>query len=366
MELGNEPVYFGLISGNTSLEEVVMTIHTHAGTYPVYHSIDTTQIYKSSQLITKKTGMMIQPNKAIVGANAFAHGTKVIIAESGIHQDGYLKNKSTYEIISPKLIGLPDKQLVLGKHSGRNAFNSRIKSLIKDTLYAEPLEKNPSCYESLFIAFKRLADSKKTGVNDEDLFALLDGELSIITGIQLYAFKSLTVVSGTGILSTATLTLVDLSKKAQASSKSSSENDSDYELVDAAIGQGPVHAIFNAINRLVGFKHILASYNVSAVTGGSDSLGLVTVKIRKSETDQKPCPVDISSDIYDNENSSSSGHIYTIGTGTDSDILKASAKAYINAVNKLLGSERRKVAMKTEDEINGDSKETLKTRNVDV
>jgi 2-isopropylmalate synthase len=361
-----------------------MAIHIHAGTYPVKHTIDTTQIYNSSQLVTKKSGMMIQPNKAIVGANAFAHGIRRLKTESGIHQDGYLKNRSTYEIMSPQLIGLPDKQLVLGKHSGRNAFNTRINSIIANTIYAEPMASNPAAYESLFTAFKKLADCRKTGVNDDDLFALLDAELSLITGVQIYMFKSLTVISGSGILSTATLTITDVSKQAQNREALNKEaqnmealnkeaqnmeaqnrealnketqnmetqnkeapnketqnkegqtqnNDAqheDYELTDAATGHGPVHAIFNAINRLVGFKNVLASYNVSSVSGGSDSLGLVTVRLRPSSSTRSP-----SQPVLEDDEADMDGPVCT-GRGTDEDILIASAKAYINAVNKMIG-----------------------------
>ena len=142
-------------AGNTSLEEVVMAIHTHPSFYPVKHNIDTYQIYNASHMVTRKTGMPIQPNKAIVGANAFAH-------ESGIHQDGMLKNRSTYEIIDPSILGLPSKALVLGKHSGRNAFKTHLDRLTQSTIYSEPLGRDPELYNRIFIAFKKLADARKT------------------------------------------------------------------------------------------------------------------------------------------------------------------------------------------------------------
>ncbi|KAI8914482.1 2-isopropylmalate synthase [Gorgonomyces haynaldii] len=314
-------------AGNTSMEEIVMSIHTHPNTFPVYHSIDTYQIYNASQLVTKKTGMPIQPNKAIVGANAFAH-------ESGIHQDGVLKNKTTYEIINPEILGLPNKALVLGKHSGRNAFKTRIDELVKDTIYQEPLHKNPKAYENLFVSFKRLADMRKSGVHDQDLFALLDEELNLLNSFQTFKFHALHVMAGSGISATATVSIEDTTKDPEESSQ-----DGGKIITDAAVGHGPVHAIFNAINRIVGFSNVLASYEVRAVTGGSDSLGSVHVKIRRDKisghVDKKPRLLD-QDDTQDFKNAFA-------GQGTDEDILVASAKAYLNAVNKMLTAEQRSV-----------------------
>ncbi|KAJ3322480.1 hypothetical protein HDV06_003024 [Boothiomyces sp. JEL0866] len=304
-------------AGNTALEEIVMAIHTHPNYFPVYHTIDTYQIYNTSHMVTKKTGMPIQPNKAIVGGNAFAH-------ESGIHQDGMLKNKSTYEIINPDILGLPSKALVLGKHSGRNALRTHIEKLVKDTVYEEKIQNDPSIYDKLFKSFKKLADTKKDGVNDQDLYALLDDHLNVITsGIAKYEFESLSIMSGTGILSTATLSV------------KVKENDEESVVTDAATGHGPVHAIFNAINRIVGFRNILASYEVKAVTEGSDSLGGVYVKIKKAKDEDRANKKPRLEETLEID-----GNIIG-GQGVDEDILAASAKAYINAVNRMLNAERR-------------------------
>nr|KAJ3423194.1 hypothetical protein HK105_000691 [Polyrhizophydium stewartii] len=330
-------------AGNTSMEEVVMAIHTHPTVFPVFHNIDTYQIYHASQLVTRKTGMMIQPNKAIVGANAFAH-------ESGIHQDGVLKHKATYEIIQPEILGMPSKALVLGKHSGRNAFRTRIDEIIRDTIYQAYIAREPTAYETLFVAFKKLADSKKRGVTDQDLFALLDDHLNIhSSGRETFRFHSLQVVSGTGILATATVSIIntvvpppaDPSEAAAADAEPSTPTEN--IITDAAIGHGPVHAIFNAINRLTGVKNVLASYDVTGVTDGSDALGKVIVRIRPSDGSGDHAPrfeTDESSDSATDVDETVQGQ------GTDEDILVASAKAYINAVNRMINSERRIISGK--------------------
>ncbi|KAI9325439.1 2-isopropylmalate synthase, partial [Zopfochytrium polystomum] len=204
-------------AGNTALEEIVMAIHTHPNTFPVYHTIDTQQIYITSQLVTKKTGMPVQPNKAIVGANAFAH-------ESGIHQDGVLKHKATYEIIQPESIGLPSNSLVLGKHSGRNAFRARIEQILGDSVYADKLASQPAAFETLFASFKRLADTKKSGVTEQDLYALLDDQLNIDASVrEIYRLKSLQVVSGSVVMATATVALWDYSNAASGADASNGD-----------------------------------------------------------------------------------------------------------------------------------------------
>ncbi|KAJ3034316.1 hypothetical protein HDV00_005192 [Rhizophlyctis rosea] len=329
-------------AGNTSLEEIVMTIYTHPTSFPVYHSIDTKQIYHTSQLVTKKTGMVIQPNKAIVGANAFAH-------ESGIHQDGVLKHRQTYEIIEPEVLGIPSGQLVLGKHSGRNAFKTRIESIVKDSVYEDVVKGDPTVMEKLFGNFKKLADTKKRGVTDQDLYALLDDQLNVQdSGRETYLFKSIQVVSGSGVLSTATVTIVDTTKKPVANGTSPVEGQVEgVERCDAAIGHGPVHAIFSAINRLIGFRNVLASYEVKAVTEGSDALGKVLVRIQEdteedssSSSDEPPTKVPR---LAQDEESAAGGSSFVHGggetwqgQGVDEDILVASAKAYINAVNRMV------------------------------
>lgn len=263
--------------------------------------------------------MPIQPNKAIVGANAFAH-------ESGIHQDGMLKNKSTYEIISPEILGLPSKDLVLGKHSGSNAFKSHIDKMIKNTIYADPLTKNPQIYAAMFVSFKKLADAKKSGVTDQDLFAILDDHLNILdSGNAAYEFMDLQLMSGSKILSTATLSV---KKEGEV-------------VTDAATGHGPVNAIFNAINRIVGVTNLLASYEVKAVTEGSDSLGTVIVKVQQ-DLGATHVTKKVKVSKKDAAAVLSNGDVFT-GQGTDEDILVASAKAYINAVNRMENAERRMV-----------------------
>ncbi|KAJ3023166.1 hypothetical protein HKX48_004107 [Thoreauomyces humboldtii] len=352
-------------AGNTSLEELVMAIYTHPTAYPVYHTIDTVQIYQTSQLVTKKTGMVIQANKAIVGANAFAH-------ESGIHQDGVLKNKSTYEIIEPSVVGIPSNSLVLGKHSGRNAFRTRLEEITKDSVYEDVVKQKATgddagkqhaqAFEKLFAAFKKLADTKKRGVTDQDLFALLDDQLNVNdSGQATYLFRSCQVVSGSGVLSTATVTIVDTSmtKVTSVTSLDGEEPSSPtkngdvqegVERCDAAIGHGPVHAIFSAINRLIGFTNVLAAYEVRAVTEGSDSLGRVVVRIHEEDeeddADQRPSKAP----RLENEDTASGPwgdrKITYQGQGTDEDILVASAKAYINAVNRMVEAKRRVTARK--------------------
>jgi 2-isopropylmalate synthase len=310
------------------MEEVIMTLHTHPSSFPVFHTINTHQIYNTSQLVTKRTGMLIQPNKAIVGGNAFAH-------ESGIHQDGVLKHKETYEIMQPELLGIPSNALVLGKHSGRNAFKTVLETLIKGSaVYENTQLDNPEISERLFKAFKKLADTKKKGVQDQDLIALLDEELHLSSsGPELFSLQEIQVISGSSIKATATVTMLDASNPLQPISKT-----------DAAIGHGPVHAIFSAIHRIVGISSsVLVSYDVKAVTEGSDALGKVTVKITEDvlayKNDQQQPEkgiksVNLISGTTEHQ-SFDKGLVYQ-GIGTDEDILVASAKAYIQALNRFL------------------------------
>ena len=304
-----------------------MALYTHPGSFPVYHSIDTTQIYNTSQLVTKRTGMMIQPNKAIVGGNAFAH-------ESGIHQDGVLKHKETYEIMQPEVVGIPSNSLVLGKLSGRNAFKSRLETLIKSsTVYQSAILSDPKTMERLFVSFKKLADTKKRGVNDQDLFALLDEELNIhSSGPETFTFVSLQVFSGSQVKATATVSVLDISNP-----------ESPVEKVDAAIGHGPVHSIFSAINRIIGCRSVLASYDVKAVTEGSDSLGKVTVKIMPEEGPSSPETSQVNLVIGERFTSNAFENVQVFqGIGTDEDILVASAKAYVQALNKYLNFKKQR------------------------
>ncbi|KAJ3123228.1 hypothetical protein HK101_006380 [Irineochytrium annulatum] len=339
--------------------------------------------------------MPIQPNKAIVGANAFSH-------ESGIHQDGVLKHKATYEIIQPEVIGLPSNALVLGKHSGRNAFRTRIDQILGGSVYADQLRADPTQFETLFVSFKRLADTKKSGVTEQDLYALLDDQLNTgVLGVERYRLKSCQVVSGTGVLATATVAVWDtaaavngagiaavspmagavisgdamdhtspsaplippvtngLATSPSSGSVMTAADDHHQstaaappgiERMDAAIGHGPVHAIFSAINRITGFRNnVLASYEVKAVTEGSDSLGKVVVRIHEEGEDDTGAEGEEylarlprhGSDLEKDLGGIKDREMFC-GYGTDEDILVASAKAYLNAVNRLICSKKLK------------------------
>ncbi|MEQ9481234.1 2-isopropylmalate synthase [Coleofasciculus sp. F4-SAH-05] len=277
-------------AGNAALEELVMALHVRRQFYNPYlgrpaeseeslTNIDTRQIYKTSRLVSNLTGMLVQPNKAIVGANAFAH-------ESGIHQDGVLKNKLTYEIMDAKLIGLTDNQIVLGKHSGRNAFRSRLKELGFDLSETE--------LNKAFVRFKEVADKKKE-VSDWDLEALVNDEIRQVP--ELFHLELVQVSCGDHARPTATVTL---------------RTPEGEELIDAAIGTGPVDAVYKAINRVVNVPNELIEYSVQSVTAGIDALGEVTIRLRYN------------SRVF-------SGH------AANTDIIVASAQAYVNALNRLYG-----------------------------
>ena len=268
-------------AGNTSLEEVVMTLHTRKDSYGFTTGIDTTQIMRASRLIQTVTGQKVQVNKAIVGANAFAH-------ESGIHQDGMLKNASTYEIMTPESIGLSRSKLVLGKHSGRHALRDRLKDLGVDI--------GDNAFEDLFTRFKDLADKKKE-IYDEDLLSLPDNRSAQPNErVQLVA---LDVRCGSQSPQEVTLTLlVDGHKKRET-----------------IAGNGPVDALFNAIKAIVPHEAKLTLYQVHAVTKGTDAQAEVTVRLDHDGT------------LYN-------------GYGADVDTMVASAYAYIRALNKLLGANK--------------------------
>jgi 2-isopropylmalate synthase len=263
-------------AGNCSMEEVVMALRTRRDIFDADTNIKTEEIMRSSRLVTKITGMYVQPNKAIVGANAFSH-------ESGIHQDGLLKEKSTYEIIRPEAIGLHKTKFVLGKHSGRHAFRTRLSELGYTLADSE--------INHAFERFKRLADQKKE-IYDEDLEALVTEEVTTVT--EIYALVDLNVTAGIHQRPTAVIKL--------------KINEEIIEKTEH--GDGPVDAVFKAITSITGTKCRLLKYEVKAITGGTDALGEVVCSV---EEDGK----------------SVSGH------GSDTDIIIASAKAYINALNKL-------------------------------
>ncbi len=288
-------------AGNTALEEVVMAMRTRAPFYGKTTGIDTTQIMRTSKLVSSCTGMHVQPNKSIVGANAFAH-------EAGIHQDGMLKHEETYEIMRPETVGVAESQLVLGKHSGRHAVKTRL-AVLGYHLTDEDLHK-------AFERFKKLADKKKN-ITDADLEALVTDELRQAS--QLWSLADLQVASGTTDMPTATVRLAG----------------PDGEIhVQAAVGAGPVDAIYKAIDQIMGKHGTLLEFNVQSVTGGIDALGEVTVRVESLQ----------SSDGFINPQSGVDAKRTYIGHGTATDIVVAGAQAYIAALNKLLIAEKREEA----------------------
>jgi 2-isopropylmalate synthase len=270
-------------AGNAALEEVVMAIRTRGDYFKVRTNIDSTKIYTASRMVSTLTGLTVQRNKAIVGQNAFAH-------ESGIHQDGVLKYRETYEIMDPATVGIPANSLVLGKHSGRHAFKDRVRQL-GFTLSEEQLEQ-------AFVKFKALADKKKE-VFDEDLEALVDEQLEVTA--SLWELAGLQVTAGRNTVPTATVTLRD----------STGET-----LTDASVGDGPVDAIYSAIQRLTGVKGDIADYRIRAITKGKEALGEVQIEL---ESDGRKVR----------------------GRGLSTDILEASALAYLAAINRLRSQSSR-------------------------
>ncbi|KAG0344225.1 hypothetical protein BG004_004623 [Podila humilis] len=299
-------------AGNTAMEEIVMAVHTHPDFFPVYHTVNTPQFFRISQLVSSLSGMVVQPNKAIVGANAFLH-------ESGIHQDGVLKNKTTYEIIAPETVGANTVNLVLGKHSGRAAFRSRLQELGFGNL-------TDGEFQIAFNSFKTLADSKKR-VTEQDLIALLSDQVSSASGESAtFVIKSLQVVSGTGV-ATATVELQN-TKTGQV-------------ITDAAVAKsGPIEAVFVAIQRLVGKTIRLLKFDITAVGEGVDALGQVSVKI--SEQDISAGSDNDNDDQPEVKNDGMNQATYH-GHGADSDIIHAATKAYINAINRLVANENERI-----------------------
>ena len=264
-------------AGNAALEEVVMALRTRGDAMPYTTNVKTEVISRVSRLVSTITGFNVQPNKAIVGANAFAH-------ESGIHQDGVLKNASTYEIMTPASVGLAESRIVMGKLSGRHAFRDKLVEL--------GYELGDNAFQDAFRRFKELAD-KKREIFDEDIVALVDDE--VVRGNDRIRFVSLHVVCGSRGPQTAELELeVDGERRATTSS-----------------GDGPVDATFNAVKALTGNRARLQLYQVSAVTEGTDAQAEVTVRLAENGKTVN-------------------------GRGADTDTLVASARAYVNALNKLL------------------------------
>lgn len=280
-------------AGNTSLEEIVMTLQTRQPMFGLRTGIDATQLVRTSRLVSMRTGMVVQPNKAIVGANAFAH-------ESGIHQDGMLKHAGTYEIMRPETVGASKTLLVMGKHSGRHAFTVRLKEL-GHALEGEALE-------AAFQRFKSLADKKKT-ITDADLEALAASEAG--RGIEYFALDAVQVTCGSNGMPTATVRLRCPDGRLR---------------VQAAVGTGPVHAAFTAVDEIVQAPSELVEYNINAVTEGIDALGHASVRVRAIG----------SSDNRLNAQHGSGGAAILHGQAADSDVIVASTKAYLGALNRLL------------------------------
>ncbi len=263
-------------AGNASLEEIVMTLRVRKAFFGADTRIEATELQKASRLVSSITGIVVQPNKAIVGANAFAH-------ESGVHQHGLLMDKQTYAIMTPESVGVTHHRLVLGKHSGRHAFRRRLEELGHHL--------KPEDLDRAFERFKRLADQKKE-VFDEDLEAVVAEEIHRIP--ETYALRSLRVEGGTHTVPNAT---IELGIHGRAVTRTGQ-------------GDGPVDATYRTISALTETKSRLVSYAVKAITGGTDALGEVTVRVEEAGRT-------------------------VIGQGADTDIIVASAKAYLNALNKL-------------------------------
>jgi len=265
-------------AGNASLEEIAMALKTREDFFHLRTNIDSVQIYKTSRLVSELTGFPVQPNKAIVGANAFRH-------QSGIHQDGLMKKAITFEIMDPRSVGIPASSLVLSKLSGKHGFKERLTELG----YALSKEALDHAYQS----FKELADKKKE-ITDRDIESLVAEEMR--TATEVYRLDHVEVSCGDHSLPTASVRLI---------------GPNGQQLADAALGAGPVDAVYQAINRLVGIPNKLTEFSIEAATGGVDAIGEVLIRIE------------------------SEGVTYT-GRGASTDIVVASAKAYMNALNRLV------------------------------
>ncbi len=273
-------------AGNTAMEEVVMALKQRHDVFGVDTGVNTREITRASRMVSSITGINVQPNKAIVGANAFAHS-------SGIHQDGVLKERSTYEIIDPADVGVGGSSIVLTARSGRHALRHRLEGL--------GFELPDHEFEPIYAAFLDLADKKKE-VYDEDLEALVGERERTLE--ELYHLQAVQVVCGDPGIPTATVELVDREGN---------------HLIDSSHGTGPVDAVYKAINRIVDIENDLTEFSVKSVTRGIDALGEVTIRVRAADE-----------------------RVFT-GRGAHSDIIVASAKAYTNALNRLLVSQSRTI-----------------------
>lgn len=265
-------------AGNTSLEEVVMAIRTRKDFFEEFYTdVNTKEIYATSRLVSRCTGIEVPPNKAIVGANAFAHS-------SGVHQDGVLKDKRTFEIMNPQDVGVPESKFILTPRSGRNALRHKLQEMGYE-MSGERLDK-------IYERFLALADKKKQ-VTDADLEAIVRDEFKSIP--ETYRIEAIQVMSGTNLIPTATVTI----------------RRGDKLIRDSASGDGPVDAAYKAIDRIVNLKVELEDYVIRAVTSGKDAIGEVTVKVKDG------------------------GRTF-VGHGASTDVIEASAKAYVDAINKMV------------------------------
>ena len=262
-------------AGNVALEEVIMTLRTRKDIYGLRTNINTEEIYRTSRLVSTMTGMATSGNKPIVGKNVFVH-------ESGIHQDGVLKERTTYEIMNPATIGLTINNIVLGKHSGRHAFKERLAEL-GFTLSEEELNK-------AFVRFKDLADRKKE-ITDRDLEALVEDQIRRVP--EKFQLEHMHISSGNRVVPTATVGI----------------QFNEQLVEEAACGDGPIDAVFKAIDKITGISVCLKHYALNAVTGGKDAMGEVVVRLAVKDK------------VF-------------VGRGLSVDVIEASARAYINALNK--------------------------------
>ena len=265
-------------AGNASLEEVVLALRTRADYFQKFRTnINTRKIYPTSRMVATLTGLQVQRNKAVVGENAFAH-------EAGIHQDGMLKERTTYEIMDPRDIGVPESKLVLGKHSGRHALRERVVELGYTV--------DEAAIDGIYEKFKALADKKKD-IYDEDIEAILDEQLQ--QERQLWELVRFQVSSGTGLIATATVVLRDTAGE---------------ERMDAATGDGPIDAVYSAIQRITGVGVTLEDYSTRAITGGKEAQGEAMVRVRHHEKTVR-------------------------GRGLSTDVIEAATRAYLSAINRI-------------------------------
>ena len=277
-------------AGNAALEEMVMAMHTRPDYFSRFSTrINTKKIFPVSRMVSNLTGLQVQRNKAVVGDNAFAH-------ESGIHQDGMLKHRSTYEIMDPRDIGVPESKLVLGKHSGRHALRERVQTL--------GYMLDDAALDGVYEKFKALADKKKD-VYDEDIEAILDEQLEQTR--KLWELVRFQVTSGTGVIATATVVLRD---------------SAGVERMDAATGDGPIDACYSAIQRITGVSVELDEYATRAITGGKDAQGEVHVRVNHHGRQVR-------------------------GRGVSTDVIEAAVRAYLSAINRIRTAEERAVGATT-------------------